>query len=243
MSNFNKLPPISPNKINDIDYFVISMPNCGSTSLYNALRRIAPDSVLGFHSDFTLLRLHGDENITTESLLNARALIDRPYYIFLPFREPISRKISQYYQYGKSHRKSIETIKEEIREFCLGNFSLFNSLGRTEVDEEISYTSIYQDTSLPVFNKTLGYIHTVDGNRNVIRYTLLNIKNLEKYLQEILSQEFNILVEKKSEDKNGYFEVRETIKFSEEELNKIYNKFGSYYYTEDQINKFKEKYR
>lgn len=239
----NKLPPISPNKINDIDYFVISMPKCGSTSLYNALRRIYPDSVLGFHADFTLYRLHGDESVTTHSLLSARDLINRPYYVFLPFREPIGRKISQYYQYGKSNRKDIETIKREIREFCLGDFSLFSPSDRTEIDEELSYTSIYNDPHLPVFDKTLGYVHTTNGNMNVIRYTLLNIKNLERYLQEILSQEFKILVEKKSVDKNWYFEVKNTIKFSDEELDKIYDLFSSYYYTEDQIKSFKKRYR
>ncbi len=239
----NKLPPLPPNKINDIDYFVISMPKCGSTSLYNALRRIAPDSAMGFHSNFTLFRLHGDKNVTTQSLLGARDLINRPYYIFLPFREPIGRKISQYYQYGKSKGKNVETIKKEIREFCLGDYSLFSPSDRTEIDEELSYTSIYQDTDLPKFNKELGYVHTVSGNINVIRYTLLNIHNLEKYLQQILSKDFNILVEKKSIDKNGYFEVRNSIKFSDKELDKIYNRFGSYYYTEDQLNRFKEKYK
>ena len=231
-----KLPPLTPDKIADIDYFIISMPKCGSTSLYNALRRIAPDAVMGFHSDHTVLRLHRSSNITIESLLDIRSFIDRPYYIFFPFREPISRKISQYYQYSKSDGKDIKTIKKEIREFCLGDVSLFNAGEITEIDEN-------RNNPPPTFDKSLGYTHTVAGNINTIRFTLLSISNLEGYLQDILSPDFTIGMDMKSVNKNRYFEVKETIKFSEEELDKIYSKLCYYYYTDDQIDKFKDKYR
>ncbi len=229
-----------PYKIEDIDYFLISMSKCGSTSMYNALRRVRPhNTIIGFHSDHTLDRLYGDNVVTAEYLIRERKKVSSPFFILLPFREPIGRKISQYYQYANYGSKSFGKIVEDIRNLCLGDFSLFH-LGE---QSEMRVSPLFKLP--PSFDKELGYNHTIeDGMVNIIRYTLESITDVEKYLKKIFCTPlFSIEKDKVTEDVANYFDVRKSLDFSEEELNKIYGGLCQYYYTEKQIEKFKERYR
>ena len=223
--------------VEDIDYFVLGMAKCGTTSVYDALNNMRKDSALHFHSDFTLFRTYGDKDITTESLLSKRKKVNKPFYVLVPYREPIARKISQYYQYGFPKGKSIELITEEIKRFCLvEDFSMFNSGERTEVDEVLFYHTLEKNTGIDIFS---GNSYFVDGNLKLIPYTLESIV----YLKKFFGEDFKVLHQRKTEDRAGFSHIKANIKFSPAELDKIYStKYCEHFYTREEIRSFKEKY-
>ena len=226
-----------------IDYFVISMSKCGSTSMFYALNRIKHRSALHHHSDFTLFRVFNDDKITTNYLINERSKIDKPFYILVPYREPISRKISQYYEYGMATGKDIDTIKEEIKLYCMEDYSLFNKGTFTEINEELFYGQDYMSHN-KYFDKYNGYSITKSNNRNTILYTLENTSRLEKYLQYIIHPDFKLLVDRKTIDSNHFEDVKNTIRFTDDELDRVYSSvWCDYFYTTRQVDEFKARYR
>jgi len=233
------------NRLLETDFFVIGMSKCGTTTLYQSLNVIAP--TLKYHSDYTLERVYKTEVFTTKKLFEERRKIDRNFYVFVPYRNPIDRKVSQYYQYELSQDKSKEQKIKEIKEFCLGNFSLFSEDYRTEVDEELTYANIINATNIDLFSYSfdgdIGYNVIYENKLILIPYTLERINNLAGILKK-LYPEFTLINGRVSEINSENIILKSSLKFTEIELEKIYNNFYcKYFYTDEQIENFKRRFR
>jgi len=232
--------------IESTNFFIISMPNCGTTSLYGAFNRIEVHCALRVHSNYTLVKaLNTDQTI--ESIIKRRDKIDAPFLILSPYREPISRKISQYYQYGLPTNKPFEQKEQEIKNFCLGDFSLFKEGDKTEIDEDNVYDTIQRATEINMFDDYSSpgkaYYRKKRENLQIIYFTLSNILEIEKYIKANLLPNFNMLHEKQSGNISEFFKIRDNICFTKEELDKIYdNKYCLFFYNNDQLTALKKKY-
>lgn len=226
-----------------IDSFVIGMSKCGTTTMQLSLKK----PVLKYHSDFTLEKVYGTEKLSTKLLLEERKTINRPFYIYVPYREPVARKISQYYFYMTDRGEGTSERLEKIKAFCLGDYSLFNKEDRTEVDEELVYQNIIEATGINILDipfGSLGYIHEVRGNLNLIPFILDKIQNLGKYIVDYIYPKFVINTKRVTGDGSDFFFVKENIKFTDNELDIVYgSRYCKYFYTEDELDTFKEKYR
>ena len=194
--------------VSETDYFIIGMSKCGTSTLYHSLQTIN-SAVIKYHSDYTLTRVFGDVGITTKQIINTRKNIDRPFYVFTPYRNPIDRKVSQYYQYIVQNdsvlgiRKSDEVIIEEIKQFILGSYSCFhlhNPGFLTEVDENLVYKNIFDSIEINMFDynfdKDRGFIQIVKDNLIFIPYTLLKIDSLAQFIRETIDPDFELILKR-----------------------------------------------
>lgn len=203
------------NNIENVDFIIIGMSKCGTTTLYQSLSGLDGKTCIRFHSDYTLERVYKTKELSTKGLL---ALAKNPQ-IFIPYREPIRRRISQYHQYA---------LTGSLKDFCLGDYSFISEGYRTEIDENIVYASIADATGINIlnhhFNKELGYTK-VD---NIMFYNLESINRLAAALDLTLI--------------NGRISNRAkpNLEFSDIELDEIYsNKYCQHFYTAERINEFK----
>jgi len=231
------------NDIHSVDSFVIGMSKCGTTTMQHSLR----SPVIKYHSDFTLERVFGTKELSTKLLLEERWKIDRPFYVYVPYRNPVERKISQYYHYLNSADKSNDLRIEQIRNFCLGDYSLFSKGSRTEVDEDMVFDNILDSTGIDVLSvpfNSFGTVHLEIGNLNLIYYILDKIVDTGKYIKSHIDSDFTLETKRVTGDVNGLSFVKENIKFTDEELDIVYgSKYCKHFYTEFEIDLFKERYR
>ena len=206
------------NEIGDAEYMIIGMSKCGTTTLYQTLGQ--KGIVIKYHSNYTLERVYDTTELTTKKLLK---MIKRPFTLFIPYREPISRKLSQHQHYD---------FGGDARDFCLGNYSTFSDNFRTEVDEDIVYEQLHDATGVNVlehyFNPIEGHTHIVKDNMTVIPCTLEKIDNLAKCLGITLI--------------NGRISGsgKRHMEFSRDELDQIYDtKYCKHFYSSEQIEEFK----
>ncbi len=198
------------NNIENVDFIIIGMSKCGTTTLFQSLNDLG-ESGIKYHSDYTLERVYKTTELTTKGLV---ALAKNPK-IFVPYREPIRRRISQYHQYN---------LTGSLKEFCLGDFTELGDDLTTEVDEDAVYANIANATGIDVlkhyFKKRLGIL-TVS---NVTFYNLESIDNLGIPLR-------NGRVSSRAKPK---------LEFSDAELDEIYgSKYIKHFYTKRQIEEFK----
>jgi len=231
------------NNLYNVDSFVIGMSKCGTTTMQHSLR----DPVIKYHSDFTLERVFGTKELSTKLLLEERGKIDRPFYVYVPYRNPVERKISQYYHYLNSVDKSNDTRIEQIKNYCLGDYSLFSKGSRTEVDEEMVFNNILDSTGIDILSypfSSLGSVHLETGNLNLIPYVLDKIHYLGKYIESRIDRDFTLKIKRVTGDTNGLSYVKDNIKFTDEELDIVYgSRYCKHFYSNSEIELFKEKYR
>lgn len=203
------------NNIENVDFIIIGMSKCGTTTLFQSLSALDGKTCIRYHSDYTLERVYKTKELTTKGLL---ALAKNPQ-IFVAYREPIRRRISQYYMYSSTG---------SLEDFCLGDYSFISEDYRTEIDDDIVYTNIADATGINIldypFNKELGYTR-VD---NIMFYNLESIDILAAALDLTLI--------------NGRISNRAKpiLKLSDSELDEIYsNKYCQHFYTKKQIEEFK----
>lgn len=200
-----------------IDFIVLGMSKCGTTTLYTSLNTVG--NCIKYHSDYTLERVYHTKKLTTKSILEC---IEYPT-IFTLYREPISRKISQYYQYE---------LTGSLTDFCLGDYSQMSKGYRTEVDENMVYGHIEEVTGINVlayhFNKELG--HTIISKNNI---TLIPC-TLEKISTLALMFDFTLIPKRISG------RGRMDLSFTNNELNEIYKSaYCQHFYTKEKLEEFK----
>lgn len=214
----------------DFEYIVIGMSKCGTTSLQDSLDQ-AGMPCIKFHSDFTLERVFKHGAPTTKQLVpDTKA-------IFVPYRNPIDRKVSQFYFYGKGWTNK-ETAVHDLRLFCLGDYALFNVGDQTEIKEELVYQNIREATGINVldhdFNKELGFTVIEENGYRLIPFVIEKIDNLGEFLG------IEILRRRVSEKHHMRKVVRNNLFFTDEELDRIYSsRYVQHFYTAEQIEEFK----
>ncbi len=206
------------NKIADAEYMIIGLSKCGTTTLYQSLRK--KGITIKYHSNYTLERIYHTTELTTKKLLK---MIKCPFTLFVPYREPIARKLSQHqqYQFGGA-----------VKDFCLGDYSKFSDGFRTEVDEDLVFEQLYDATGINIlehhFDPTNGHTHIVNYNMVIIPYTLEKVDILAGCLGITLI--------------NGRISGagERDIEFSRAELDQIYDtKYCKHFYSDEQIEEFK----
>ena len=205
------------NDMSKVDYLVLGMSKCGTTTIYEALNNIG--ICVRFHSDYTLKRVYKTTELSAKSLVAQTSNL----IILTPYRNLIARKISQYYQYE---------LKGSIKDFCLGDYSQISDGFRTEIDEDMVFANVQDVTGINIldyrFNKRRGYSIILKNGVALIPYVLEKIDNLGKLLgasmrpKRVSNREFMDL------------------EFSDAELDEIYNSvYCQYFYTAKQIEEFK----
>lgn len=199
--------------IADAKYMIIGMSKCGTTTMYQSLN--AHGITIKYHSDYTLERVYKTKELTTKHLLK---LAKNPQ-LFVSYREPISRRISQHHQYK---------FTVSLKDFCLGDYSSVSDGYRTEIDEDMVYTSIADVTGINVldhpFDKELGYTK-ID---NITFYNLESIDALAASLEMVLI------------DGRRTNRGKPNLSFTDKELDEVYSsKYCQHFYTKQQIEEFK----
>jgi hypothetical protein len=228
--------------LDNMDDFIIGLPKCGTTSIQYMLESMYPNQVMKFHSDRTLEK-HVGNNITTKSLIDTRKKIDRPFLVLVPYREPVARLISTYYQYGLPNGRTLREIRDDVRAICLGDYSAFPSGDVREIDETLVYENLHNALGIDILDimKDQHFFPIVQGSMSVMPYVLEDFC----YIHWLFPRKKRVPLEhiRKSADASWYQYVKDNIKFSQEELDFIYGSRGcTAYYTQEEIQKFKERY-
>ena len=215
--------------ITNFDYIVLGMSKCGTTSIQDSLD-LAGMPCIKYHSDFTLRRVYKDGAPTTLQL------VKKAKAIFIPYRNPIDRKVSQYYFYDGLIKT--ETDVSDIRRFCLGDYSLFNINDQTEVNENLVYQNIREATGINVldhpFDKELGFTVIEGEDINLVPPVIEKIDELGAYLN------IEIVRRRVSEQYPKRKVVRHSLYFTDEELERIYSsRYVQHFYTAEHIEEFK----
>jgi hypothetical protein len=215
----------------------MGMSKTGTTSIQDSLN-MSGLRCIKFHSDFTLLRVFHNPSI------NAECLVKHAKNVFVPYRNPINRKVSQYYFYGKSKDKSVAQQIDEIRSYCLGDYSLFSRGSQTEVDENKFFTGLEEATRIDIlkydFVKENGFGTISEHNISLVPFTIENINRLASFLRIYLTPNFKLTTSRVSDRSPERQQVRKSLKFSDAELDTIFNsRYCKYFYSDQQIEEFK----
>jgi hypothetical protein len=170
----------------------------------------------------------------------------KPLHIFIAYREPITRNIGAYFEFRKAH-KNLQVRDQQIKEFCLGNQSLFDAGERTEIDENLVYSNIYQATGINIldepFDKEKGYQVIQRNNLNMLFYNLESLANVVEYLQSDFAPHFELINKNVAKEYTERYRTKQRIKFDYHELKQIYSsKFVQHFYTTKQIKEFERRF-
>jgi len=234
---------------------IYSMGKVGSTSIYFSLKKKLPVTDI-FHvhflSDYWLNEklprmnkyFHGNINHGKEILSHIRKNPGKRIKIITLVREPISRDVSDFFQNWKSEYKNIEGIKTE-------------QILQAIEENKHEYTLNWFDTE---FKNYLGFdVYKIpfDTEKGYKIYNLPNIdilclkleeinKTGHKALNEFLGIQLSLLNKNTSLEKKGkelYLEVKKKYKASKSKLHELYSSnYVRHFYTEEEINTFKEKW-
>lgn len=202
-----------------IDYIVWGLSKCGTTTLYTSLNEIG--NCIKLHSDETLQFAYGTKALTVKSIIERT---EHPT-IFTLYRNPIARKISQYYEYR---------IGGQLIDYCLDRYTINNDAVLSEVSEDLVYKHILDVTGINVldhpFDKELGHTIIEKDNITLVPCTLEKIDNLAEVFDFTLVTRH---VTKKTDD---------IISFSPADLDRMCaSKYCQHFYTEHQIDEFKRR--
>lgn len=231
---------ITNNDVGDIDnfeYIVMGMSKTGTTSIQDSLN-MSGLRCIKFHSDFTLLRVFHNPSI------NAECLVKHAHNVFVPYRNPINRKVSQYYFYGKAVGKSVAQQIDEIRSYCLGDYSLFSRGSQTEVDENKFFTGLEEATGIDIlkygFVKERGYGIVSEHDMSLVHFSIENINSLGSFLRVYLTPNFKIITSRVAKKSPERVQVRNSLNFSDAELDTIFgSEYCRYFYSDQQLEEFK----
>ena len=223
--------------IDNFEYIVLGMSKCGTTSIQDSLNGCGLRTIK-FHSDHTLTRVYKTKGITS------RSLVKHAPRVFVPYRNPIDRKVSQYYFYAKHKNKSPLQQITEIRNLCLGDYSLFNKGEQTEINEDIFFENLSFYTGIDIldyeFDKEAGFTLIEEPKISMIVFNIESSENLASFLREVASANFKLMRSRVSNKTPERQWVRKSLGFSDDDLDTIFSSvYCRYFYSDQQIEEFK----
>jgi len=167
--------------------FVYCPPKLGSTSLVSSLRLSANHifKTIHIHDEQMLKILTGIEGVTIQEIIDFNAFLEKNVYVIDIYREPIERKMSEFF--GKIASYHFNVSNEKIETYSLPRIiKRFNQVF-THIGEGDYYLEKYRDvlsSPPPHFDFVTSCI-THKQNRNLI-YIKLRLRDSHKW-GEILS--------------------------------------------------------
>lgn len=177
--------------------FVYCPPKLGSTSLVSSLRLSASHifKVIHVHDEQMLKILTGIEGVTIQEIIDFNAFLDKNVYVIDLYREPIERKMSEFF--GKIATYHFNVTNEKIETYSLPRIiKRFNQIF-THIGEGDYYLEKYRDVIMyppPHFDFVTSCLTHKQG-KNLI-YIKLRLRDSNKWgeiLSTILRTEITII--------------------------------------------------
>ncbi len=231
------------NSIGNIQYLIISMPKCGTTTIKQGFERVKHD-VIHTHTDETCYTSLSNGDILKAKRVGLKQLIEyrlkrnsEKVVIFSGYRDTISWYLSMANQFDIDLDKTLENdIVNNLRLVRpWQNHSPF-----------IQFSIIHDITGINIFDfhfdKEKGFGVIEKENIILVIYKIEGLKNLENYIRERFIRDY-ALVEGRVASDIQYKRFINGFKVNSTELDEIINnKFMKYFYSEKQILHIKNKY-
>ncbi len=218
------------------DVLIYSMTKSGTTTINKSL------------VDFGIepIRFHNIHSIVQEQELKKS---NKRWKIISLAREPIARNISSYFHFTvtnfpiwkKTHDTAlfIDYFKREHRKYSVFHwfdFEIVKFLGIDIYSKLFDYEAGYTIYSNEKFDLLIIRTEDIDHSAKKALEEFLDINDLEIKTK-------NLGVDRSKESAHMYPKFIQEIKFSDEYLDEVYNsKYAQYFYTEDEINKFRKRW-
>ena len=207
------LDNIKENKI----IIVYCPPRVGSTSLVSSLRLSGSHiyKVLHIHDEEMLKIVGKIKDVTVMDIINYNAKLGRELFIFDIYRDPIERKMSEFF--GKLASFHFNAEISEIENYCMERLSKrFNNIFPF-IGEEDHFLEKYTPISKDIpdnFDFTNKVLHIQKENIHFLKIRLRDYENWHKILSPILKINITKIIDNK----------RDTL-----ELKDLYNMFKKEY--------------
>ncbi|MEZ5003165.1 MAG: putative capsular polysaccharide synthesis family protein [Chitinophagales bacterium] len=231
------------NKIVDTNYFVISMPKCGTTSLKKGFINLN-ENVIHTHTNETGYKSLSNGQLLRKNQLGMDSFIQyrlkkntAPIYIFSGYREPISWYISLSQQF------KIE-LTDSLKENIIYNLKEKSPWKNYLPDEQFRLIEKCAGIKLEdhVFDKEKGFYHIKNGKLNLLLYRIDALSELEKYISENILPGYK-LVTGRVNDNSLYVNFKRNFKLSPLQIDEVYNfPYLNYFYKNSAIDALKAKF-
>ena len=206
-SQINKKLNIRSNIDNLI--FIYSLPKVGSTSLVSSIRIFASQSIdiIHIHDDKMLLYFL-EENVSVMDLIYYNKLIGKQVLVINIYREPIERKISDFFEKISLH---FNISKENVNKIPISTLiNRFNNIFEN-IESKDRFLNIYGIPLPESFNLENKYNLVI---HNDVKFLTLRLKDSESWsniLTSILKQKIVIIKDYESVNK-PYSQLYKTFK-------------------------------
>lgn len=232
------------NKIIETDYFIISMPKCGTTSLKQGFSKLNLNVIQTHTNDVGYKSLTNGSilkkyNLSLDIFIKYRLLkSERPIYIFSGFREPIAWYLSLAQQFKNVNLD--KSINKNIYE------NVYHKSPWKDYLPSIQFPLIEICSGINIFDyefdKNEGIVCIKNKNINLILYRVDALSKLEKYISNNILRDYGLISGRINED-NSYLDFKLNFKLDSKTIEKLFDcKYMHHFYNENQIDNLKLKY-
>jgi hypothetical protein len=225
--------------------FIYTPPKVGSTTLVSSLRLSASHKFLIVHlHDETMLEVltgfNNIHNITINDIIEYNAFIGKNVYVIDVYRNPIERKISEYFEIlANFHFNNIENNMNKYNlDLIMKRFNkIFPHIAEGDYFMEKYYINLPCEFD---FNKK--YLLVIKDNIKYVKLRLMDSIDWGKILSQILDTEIIIIKDYETQNKiigNLYQSFKNNYKIPSNFLEGIQNcKYFNYYNSEDEKTRY-----
>lgn len=230
-------------KLHETDYFIISMPKCGTTSLrlgFQALNK----NIIQTHIDDTMFDSLSNGYILRRRNFRLKNLIDYrlrtkqgDIYIFSGYRDPISWYLSLANQFSLSLNGD---LKNNLLRNLKEHFPWKQHSAKVEFEllETIVGVKLFD---MP-FDKVRGIRVQKVGRVTWVVYRLDKLNELENYIRTFINKDFT-LINGRVDETDEYLHYKRNFKLSSDIINSIFaDEYPKYFFADEQITELKVKY-
>jgi hypothetical protein len=222
--------------------FIYTPPKVGSTTLVTSLRVSLGNSynIIHIHDDIMLKVLTGINNVSINDIINYISKKDKNVYVIDVYREPIERKMSEYFE--KISCYHFNNSEENINKYNVHRVTdRFNKLFPHLAKEE-HYFDKYSIQNPIAFNFEKKYtVQDVNGIKYV-KLRLVDSKDWGKILSEVLCSDIVLINDYQTEKKmfaQLYAKFKDEYKLPNNYLESIQNcKYFNFYFSEEERNAY-----
>jgi len=234
------------NKISNNYIFIYTPPKVGSTTLVSSLRISLGSSynIIHIHDDIMLRVLTNNNEITVKGMIEHLLYKGKHVYIIDVYREPIERKISEYFE--KISCYHFNNSEENINNYNISRvINRFNKLFPHLSTEEHYFDKYDIEDPVP-FNFNKKYSLQILNRIKYIKLRLMDSNSWSKILTEIFNTKIVIINDYQTNNKvigKLYRKFKEEYRIPNNFLDQIKTcKYFNFYLSEQERNEYIQKW-
>lgn len=226
--------------------FVYSAPKVGSTSIVSSLRIFGIEfiDIIHIHDEAMLNVLSHVNTVSINEIILYNKFLGKEIYVINIYRSPIERKISTFFE-------KIGSFHFNVQDNLINNYNIQKIINRFNnifpwIGLGDHFLDKYEIPIPEVFDYKNKHLHIINNGINYISLRLMDSLEWGNILSKIFGFKIHIIKDYESSNKpikNIYNIFNAQYKIPLNLLNEIINdKYLKYYYSENEINNYKNKW-